>query len=261
MHLAPLTGHWGNLSVGPHRVGASRRRKPLFIPYPYRLFHPNLPTNSAEEPLFLSRDETLVAAFAAVPRLRVCRRAVRQSIFFPCDRQQPRSKWSRAKPGRERSSRTFVSSRAPAQRHTGMPRNRFSALAFSALLVIAASGCASSPRPVLYPNAHYQTVGKATAEQDIAECMRLAEQSGVSDGKAGQAARGTAGAAAVGGAAGAAAGAVRGDVGRTAAAGAAAAGAARATRSLLNSAEPDSIYKSFVNKCLRDEGYEPLGWK
>jgi len=141
-----------------------------------------------------------------------------------------------------------------------VPRTTVSALALITHFAVITSGCTSS-RPALYPNHHYQAAGKVAAERDIEECMHLAEQYGASEGRSSRAASNAAGAAAVGGAAGAAAGAVRGDMGQTAAAGAAAAGAASVTRSLIKSGEPDSVYKSFVNKCLRDKGYEPLGWK
>ena len=25
--------------------------------------------------------------------------------------------------------------------------------------------------------------------------------------------------------------------------------------------EPDPVYRNFVEKCLRDKGYEPIGWQ
>lgn len=128
-------------------------------------------------------------------------------------------------------------------------------------LAIFASACTSNVRPVLYPNTHLKTVGRATAERDINGCMQLAEQSGVADGRSAQVAKDTATHATVGAAAGAAVGAVRGRVGQSAAAGAAGAGAASATRGMLKSGEPDSIYKAFVNRCLRERGYETIGWK
>ncbi len=128
-------------------------------------------------------------------------------------------------------------------------------------LVVFATGCTSNVRPVLYPNAQLKSVGQRAAERDIDDCMQQAEQSGVASGHSGKVAEDTATHATVGAAAGAAVGAVRGNVGRSAAAGAAGAGAASATRGVLKSGEPDAIYKRFVNRCLKERGYEPIGWK
>jgi len=59
---------------------------------------------------------------------------------------------------------------------------------FLALLAAAAlaAGCASSARPVLYPNSHLKQVGDAHAQQDIEECRVLAEKARiVAEGAAG----------------------------------------------------------------------------
>lgn len=133
-------------------------------------------------------------------------------------------------------------------------------LIYLVYVVLVTTACASS-RPVLYPNPQLQSVGRTVADHDINECMRLANEAGLAEGKGEKVATNAAGNATVGGAAGAAAGAVHGRVGRGAAAGAAAAGAASVTRGALQSNEPDNVYKAFVNKCLRDRGYEPIGWK
>ena len=70
---------------------------------------------------------------------------------------------------------------------------------------------------------------------------------------------------AVGGAFGAAVGAVGGAIVGSAGRGAAVGGATGATagilRGLFKSSEPDPVYRSFVEKCLREKGYEPMGWK
>jgi hypothetical protein len=113
----------------------------------------------------------------------------------------------------------------------------------------------------MYPNSHYKSVSMEVVNRDIYECMRLANESGAATNKGGETAKSAAGNAAVGGAAGAAAGAVHGNVGRGAASGAAAASAATVMRGILKSDDPDPVYKTFVNKCLRDRGYEPIGWK
>ena len=106
------------------------------------------------------------------------------------------------------------------------------------------------------------------AEQDIDDCMRRAEEYVSSGGRgadiAGSAATGAGAGAAIGAAGGAAGGAVVGNAGRGAAAGAAG-GAAGMTRGLLRGAsqsrQPSPVYKNFVNRCLREKGYDPIGWK
>ncbi len=66
---------------------------------------------------------------------------------------------------------------------------------------------------------------------------------------------------AIGAATGAAVGAVRGDFGRVLAEGAAGGAAAGATYGIFKAAEPSPLYKQFVNRCLKERGYEPLGWE
>ena len=58
-------------------------------------------------------------------------------------------------------------------------------------------------------------------------------------------------------------GAIYGSAGQGAAAGA----AGGATAGLLSrlfrggSSSPDPVYANFVNRCLQEKGYEPIGWK
>ena len=128
------------------------------------------------------------------------------------------------------------------------------------VVVLALVSCAQQ-RPVLYPNAHLQYVGKEAAAADTDECIQLAIGYGTKEDSGTRVARDTAKGAAVGGAAGTAVGAVTGNVGRKAAAGAAGGGAANMTRSMLNSGKPDPVFKRFVEQCLRDKGYQPIGWR
>lgn len=127
-------------------------------------------------------------------------------------------------------------------------------------IMLAAGSCAQQ-RPVLYPNAHYKYVGKEIAAADTEECIQLAIDHGAREDSGTRVAKDTARGAAVGGAAGTAVGAVTGNVGRGAAAGAAGGGAASMTRSMLNSGKPDQVFKKFVEQCLRDRGYQPIGWR
>jgi hypothetical protein len=144
----------------------------------------------------------------------------------------------------------------------GMPAVlRRPALGFLGALAFSLGGCAG-PSPVLYPNSHYQAVGQSTAENDIAACRRLADQAGADRGSGqGKAAAGGAiGGGAIGGAAGAAGGAVAGAPGTGAAIGAASGAAAGLVRSLFRSDGPSQAYRNVVDRCLRERGYEPVGW-
>ncbi len=131
-----------------------------------------------------------------------------------------------------------------------------------AAAVLVLSGCAS-PQPVLYPNRHLSTVGQAAADRDIERCVAMAENHGASskDGAAGDVAGGTAVGGGVGAAVGAVGGAIVGSAGRGAAVGAATGATAGLIRGLFKTRKPSPVHKKFVNKCLRDRGYEPIGWK
>ena len=128
------------------------------------------------------------------------------------------------------------------------------------IYLIIFTACAAQ-RPVLYPNSILQEVGIAASESDIDDCILLAREHGAVSDKSREIAKDAAENATVAGVAGAAAGAVYDNVGKGAAAGAAAAGAATLTRGLFRSKEPDSLFRGFVERCLREKGYEPVGWK
>jgi len=134
------------------------------------------------------------------------------------------------------------------------------ALLLVVLLAMGLGGCAAK-RPVLYPNYHLQMVGPEAAQTDIDRCIELARNYGVSNAKGDKIARDTVSGAAVGGATGAAVGAVVGDLGQGAGAGAAGGAAGALTRSIIRSDEPDPTYRRFVERCLREMGYEPIGWR
>jgi outer membrane lipoprotein SlyB len=127
------------------------------------------------------------------------------------------------------------------------------------LLAAALLGC--TKKPVLYPNATYQRAGKRVAEHEVEACIHWAKAAGAQANRAGRVAGDTVGGAAVGGAAGAAAGAVRGSAGTGAAMGAAGAAAGGLVRGLLRWREPDEVERHFVERCLRERGYEPVGWR
>ena len=133
-------------------------------------------------------------------------------------------------------------------------------LIVSMICAVALFAC-TKKRPVLYPNFHLQHVGNEQAQADIDECIRFAEDHDVKSSAEEKVARETAKGAAVGGAVGAGVGVVVGGTGRKAAAGAAGGGAAGFTRGVFDSGDPDPVFARFVEKCLRDKGYAPVGWK
>jgi outer membrane lipoprotein SlyB len=120
-------------------------------------------------------------------------------------------------------------------------------------------GCATKG-PVLYPNAHMKSVGEEKALSDINECKSNADvyvksSAGINAVKS----------TAVGGAAGAiiggAAGAVTGDIAGSAGVGAATGAASGLLLGIFKGSEPNPVYKSFIEKCLREKGYEVIGWE
>jgi hypothetical protein len=129
-----------------------------------------------------------------------------------------------------------------------------------ALLPLAVA-CATK-RPVLYPNETVNQVGWDAANRDIDECLKFADAYGLGPNPAGRTAESTAKGSAVGAATGGAWGAVRGrNAGNRAAAGAAAGAAGGFVRGIFRWRDPDPIQARFVHVCLRNQGYEVIGWK
>jgi hypothetical protein len=127
-----------------------------------------------------------------------------------------------------------------------------------ASIAALALGCAA--RPVLYPNAHRAEVGATAAEADVAECLALARSAGSEAGRGREVARKTFGGAAFGAITGVVVGAITGNPGRGAAIG----GAGGGTAGLLHGIggpRPDEITRRFTERCLRDRGYDPVGWR
>jgi len=130
-------------------------------------------------------------------------------------------------------------------------------------LVMVLAGCSSARRPVLYPNDHLHMVGEQQADADINACMRAAEASGANANRNEDVAKKTAKAGAVGASTGAVVGAISSgtSVGRGAAIGGAGAATATLVGGAFDASEPTEIYKRFVDQCLRDKGYQPIGWR
>ncbi len=128
---------------------------------------------------------------------------------------------------------------------------------------LSITGCASSKKPVLYPNFHLNLVGQQQADADIDGCMQAAQASGANSGKGGDLAKNTAKAGAIGATTGAVVGAISssGSTGRGAAIGGAGAATATLVSGAFDSSEPTQVYIRFVDQCLRDKGYQPIGWR
>ncbi|PKN20339.1 MAG: cell envelope biogenesis protein OmpA [Deltaproteobacteria bacterium HGW-Deltaproteobacteria-6] len=126
------------------------------------------------------------------------------------------------------------------------------------ILILFLAGCTTGP--VLYPNTHLQQAGEAQTHKDIAECEALADQYIKSDAGI-AAAKDTAIGAAGGSVIGGAAGAVTGHLGRGIGVGAATGAAVGLVRGVIKASEPTPLFKNFVNRCLQERGYDPIGWQ
>lgn len=137
--------------------------------------------------------------------------------------------------------------------------NLRSAAIFTALLGSACAG----PGPVLYPNAHFEQVGKNAADVDVEECRQLADAAGAhrDPGTASDMAKRTAGGAAVGAVSGAVGGAIVGSAGSGSAIGAASGATAALLSSLFAPKPVGQAHMAFVNRCLAERGYESIGWE
>ncbi len=131
-----------------------------------------------------------------------------------------------------------------------------------ALLVAAlgVAGCAAK-RPVLYPNAIFVEEGQVAGERAIDDCVELAAAYGHEATPTQDVAKETAKGSAVGAAVGGAVGAATSRSGPRAAGGAAGGAVLGFFRGLFRSRDPDPIQRRFVEQCLRDWGYQPIGWR
>jgi len=131
---------------------------------------------------------------------------------------------------------------------------------FYGLLLTMAAACGAR-RPVLYPNAQLSRVGDAAAQRDVDDCLQRAKQYVSSGGHTEHVATTTAAGAATGAAIGAVGGAITGNPGEAAAVGAATGGTAGLIGGLFGSRAPAPVYSAFVDRCLRERGYDPIGWQ
>lgn len=133
------------------------------------------------------------------------------------------------------------------------------------LVAVSLLTACSGAEPVLYPNAHLQSVGKEAAEQDVESCREFAESVGA-DESTGQGKR-VATNTAVGAGAGAASGAVGGAISGSAGTGSMIGAASGAVWGLLSglfsagTSGPSQAHVNVVNRCLQERGYEVAGWQ
>jgi len=127
-------------------------------------------------------------------------------------------------------------------------------------VVVSSLACAAKC-PVLYPNARLEAAGTEAAQQDIDDCLQKAVAAGYTSNPGGTVAGSTAVGAAAGAAVGAAVGAVAGRAGAGAAMGAAGGGTGGLIRGIFGSRDLDPVQRQFVDKCLKEKGYEVIGWQ
>jgi hypothetical protein len=159
-----------------------------------------------------------------------------------------------------------VGTEGGVMRHQSVRRRWLAGLLVT--LAVTASACGAK-RPVVYPNERARQAGDGGVQADIDECLSRAKQYGASSSTTQKAAGSVAGETVVGAGTGAAVGAVGGAIYGDAGRGAAAGAATGATAGLLHGVfgafrsggESDPVYQNFVDRCLREKGYEPIGWK
>lgn len=145
----------------------------------------------------------------------------------------------------------------------------FSLCAGAATLVLA--GCASSgagsasARPVLYPNATLNRVGDAQGRMEVNACLSRAQAAGLSPSQGtNEVGRRASEGAAVAGVASAIGALVTGRGGegmlRAGATGAAVGGSAGAVSGAFHNDRPNGVYRSFVQRCLSERGFDVIGW-
>jgi hypothetical protein len=141
--------------------------------------------------------------------------------------------------------------------------------AYVAVCMTLASCASTGPgsataKPVLYPNATYNRAGEAQAQNEVAACQSRANTAGLRAEDNSQMAQRAGEGAAVAGAASAVGALVfgRGAEGmlRAGVGGAAIGGAAGATQAAVRGGRPNSVYRSFVQRCLGEKGFDVIGW-
>ena len=133
-------------------------------------------------------------------------------------------------------------------------------LPIAALAMTALLAACATPSPVVYPHAPAAKARPERVQGDIAACRARAEAAvGLNRSRATER---SAQAGVVGFFAGAAASlAGSRDIANKAAAGAAAGATGVATKLLLERHLPDEVHREYVERCLREQGHDVLGWR
>ena len=120
----------------------------------------------------------------------------------------------------------------------------------ASLALLALVACAT--RPIVYPNEKLRQSGQAAVQADTDACLAEADEY-LESGRVPELAKQTAEGAVVGGAVGAAVGAVTSSVGRGA--------AGSLAHGLWHWRDPDPAERGYVEHCLRERGYDVIGWR
>ena len=120
----------------------------------------------------------------------------------------------------------------------------------------------SEKHPILYPNDHYQIMGKETAQADIEDCRMMARETGANEDNQDQLSQDAANDAAALAVFGAATASVLGgDPHDAAVAGAVGGGSASIAAGMLYQNNPPPVFRRIVERCLFEKGYEVAGWE
>jgi hypothetical protein len=158
----------------------------------------------------------------------------------------------------------------PTRTHDMTSRFLWSRHAVFLAACLGLASCASTgtnsaaAKPVLYPNAAFNRVGESQAQTEVVACQSRAQAAGLRAEESSQVAQRAGEGAAVAGVASAVGALVfgRGAEGmlRAGAGGAAIGGAAGATQAAVRGGRPSSLYRSFVQRCLGEKGFDVIGW-
>ncbi len=132
--------------------------------------------------------------------------------------------------------------------------NKTLSLVLFIFLISACPACAE--KPVVYPNDHSKTVGQFQTDQDIEYCLKLVDDSIGKTSRAKTSVKSGVKGGLIGGAIGLGVGIVTGSPGTAALAGTAGGAAGGAVQD-----NTDTTYRNFVEKCLIEKGYDPIGWR
>ena len=141
--------------------------------------------------------------------------------------------------------------------------SRFAAALLALTQICFVSACASAPKPILYPNDHLAEVGEEQSKSDIETCRNQADAAGANrdPDKVKQVAKSGAKGAAIGAVGGVVGGAISGGVGRGAAIGAATGATVGVLSAAMRKPPVSEAHRNYVNRCLAEKGYEPMGWE